>query len=181
MAGSAVQVRPMSFEEYLALPDRAEYVDGAALMTPAPTYRHQKICQRLTRLLEDAAGDRLDVVTGVGWESAPGARVRVPDLMVLAGPPPGDRVTEPPMVVVEVLSGNRADDLVRKAAEYLQCGAGQYWIVDPRDEAMDVYVKDEGWALMAHLDREHPAATVQVPHDSSGISVELDLAVILAG
>ena len=76
-----------------------------------------------------------------------------PDLIVLADVPPGDVVTTEPLVVVEVLSSNRSDDLVRKSTEYLAAGAGQYWIVDPRDRVMDV--------LLARGERLGPGCPAQ--------------------
>lgn len=166
--------RAMDFSSYLALPEdvRAEYVDGAALVTPPPSYGHQKVCQRLTRLLEDACGGRLDVVAAAGWELRPGAAVRVPDVMVLDEEPAGTRVTATPLVVVEVVSGNRADDLVRKSTEYLEAGVSQYWIVDPRDRCIDVFANESGWQVRARVHDDQPAAAIDLGH---GVTVTLDL------
>jgi Uma2 family endonuclease len=105
------------------------------------------------------------VAVGVGWQ-LPGdrQRLRVPDLMVLADVPPGDVVTTAPLVVVEVLSTNRSDDLVRKSTEYLAAGVGQYWIVDPSDRVVDVFRHTaSGWDLVARLSDDVSAATVPVP------------------
>src|SRR4051794_3125785 len=122
----------MSWERYYALPDelRAEYSDGRAFVTPGPSFHHQDICQRLYAVLSRDLSQAI-VAVAVGWrliDSPP--RLRIPDVMVLTAVPDGDVVTEPPLVVVEVLSINRGTDLVRKATEYLEAGAGQYWVVD---------------------------------------------------
>lgn len=175
----AVTEQPMGYDAYLRLRAelRAEYVDGVARMSPPPSYAHQKICQRLLRELEDAvAGSGLDVVGGVGWELAAGARVRIPDIMVLAGSPDGPLVTEAPLVAVEVLSGNRSDDLVRKSTEYLEAGVGQYWVVDPRDRVLEVFANRRGWEAVARLDDQQPTARVQL---LTGVGVKLDLTRIL--
>lgn len=67
-------------------------------------------------------------------------------------------------MVVEVLSTDRSNDLVRKAIEYRDAGAGQYWIVDPRDRVVDVFVRGgAGWAQAATLDGQTRTATVDVP------------------
>jgi Uma2 family endonuclease len=40
---------------------------------------------------------------------------------------------------VEVLSGNRADDLVVKATKYAAGGLTDYWVVDPRDHIVETF------------------------------------------
>ena len=159
--------RPMSWDQYLALPDdaRAEYSDGKAYVPPPPTFAHQEVCQRLRDVIKTQLGPSVVVAVGVGWQ-LPGdrQRLRVPDLMVLADVPLGDVVTTAPLVVVEVLSTNRSDDLVHKSTEYLAAGAGQYWIVDPRDRVVDVFRHTaSGWDLVARLSDDVSAATVPVP------------------
>lgn len=67
-------------------------------------------------------------------------------------------------MAVEVSSTNRSNDLVRKAIEYRDAGAGQYWIVDTRDRVVDVFVRGgDGWDQAATIDEQTPAATVDVP------------------
>lgn len=170
-----------SFEEYLALPDdlRAEYVDGAILMNPPPSFRHQMICLRLRDLLVSALPDAI-VVVSAGWQMGSGnPRVRIPDLAVLAAEPLENLITEAPVVAVEVLSTNRSDDLVRKSAEYLEAGVGQYWIVDPRDGVVDVFANaGHRWEPLAQLTRENPTGTVAVAGFGS---VRLSLADLLPG
>ncbi len=45
---------------------------------------------------------------------------------------------------MEVLSGNRGDDLVRKATKYAAAGLPHYWIVDPRGEVVQTFVLEGG-------------------------------------
>jgi Uma2 family endonuclease len=87
--------------------------------------------------------------------------------------PETDLVTAPPLVAVEVLSTNRTDDLVRKSTDYLDAGAGQYWIVDPRDRVVDAFLNTPtGWEILAHLTDDNPSGTIEV--GTLG-SVRLDL------
>ncbi len=172
----------MEWDDFLQLPNdlRAEYVDGRVFMTPPPTYGHQKICMLLRDLLTSQLKPPATVAVGVGW-LLPGAvrRVRIPDVMVLDGEPADDVVKTVPHIVVEVLSTNRSDDLVRKSTEYLDAGAGQYWIVDPRDRAMDVFSRvPDGWEQLARLTEDRPHAVVTLP--GSG-DIELSLFAILDG
>jgi hypothetical protein len=71
-------------------------------------------------------------------------------VMVLGRAPTCDVVTDVPTIVIEVLSTNRTDDLVRKSTEYLAAGARQYWIVDPQDRVFDVFQQSAtGWERIA--------------------------------
>lgn len=156
----------MTLADYLALPDdlRAEFVDGEVIVNPPPTFAHQKICLRLAVLLERALSDRAEVVAGAGWR-LPGTteRIRIPDVLVLGHQPDGALVRDAPLAVIEVLSTNRSDDLVRKSTEYLEAKAGQYWIVDPRDRVLDVYENEPtGWHLLARLTDDDKEAVVRL-------------------
>ncbi len=159
--------RPMSWGEFLARPDgeRAEYSEGVAIMSPPPTFEHQEICQRLRDVLKSCLGTDSVVAVATGWVHASANWARIPDLMVLPSPPAGgDVVTDPPFVVIEVLSSNRRDDLVTKSVEYHREGAGQYWVVDPRERAIDVYAHaTSAWRRVHRLTDAAPSATVSTP------------------
>jgi len=172
--------QPMSWEQFLEIPDdeRAEYVDGKAFVSPPPSFAHQEICQRLRDVLKAQLGAGAIVAVGVGWR-LPGERprLRIPDAMVLTEAPSGDVVTTAPTVVIEVLSTNRTDDLVRKSTEYLGAGVRQYWIVDPRDRVLDVFeLAASGWERIAQLSDDAPTATVTIPLYGA---IELSLECIL--
>jgi Uma2 family endonuclease len=120
----------MSWEEYEALePDaRHEYIEGCLVVNPRPTGEHQVALQRLRRLLEDAAAPGYEVYGEWAWK--PGANEWAPDIMVC----PREKVvrfTGTPALIVEILSTNRARDLVMKANHYAVAGLPRYWVVDP--------------------------------------------------
>jgi Uma2 family endonuclease len=154
----------MSYDEYRALsPDlRAEWVDGEVVMTPSPSWRHQQAARRVANVLE-AALPGLHVVEAV-TVVLPGGRERIPDVTVVAALPTGEHVEEVPLIAVEVLSpSNRAEDTVRKSTEYLAAGVTQYWLIDPEERILDIFVRAEGgWAPLARLDPAAPTATVEV-------------------
>ena len=140
------------YEDLLAMPDdgnRYELVEGELLVSPSPKPRHQRIAGNvytMLRRLQDAGlGDAyqapLDVV--LDWHT-----VLEPDVLFIRA----DRlniVTErnvsgPPDLVVEVLSESTRDaDLGPKLRAYGRHGVGEYWVVDPDANTVQV-VRREG-------------------------------------
>lgn len=169
---------PMSWEEYLALPEwpRAEWVDGEAvlLMTP-PVFDHGAVQAQLAALLVPRLPDCY--VAAEAYLVLPRNRVRLPDLMLVAERPADGWVRTAPLLVVEVLSAStRSEDTIRKSVEYADGGVGQYWVVDPDLRAIDVWRNVGGeWSLLARVDDDHPMADVELV----GVTVSLDLHQIL--
>jgi Uma2 family endonuclease len=170
----------MSWEEYLELPDqpRAEWVDGVAVIKVAPSsFGHGSAMAEIAFLLHHALPDYHVLLPAA--LVLPRNRLRIPDLMVIDQHPVGDWVSEPPLMVAEVLSwSTRSEDTVRKSTEYAEGGVGQYWVVDPELRAIDVMGNVEGaWELLAHVDDDRPEAEV----DLAGVTVPLDLRALLRG
>lgn len=135
---------PFDLQDLIDAPDdgyRYEVVDGALVVNAAPSWRHQRVVARLTRLLEDAARGALVVLPAPVWRLAPG-QVPEPDLVVCHRDALGAHAVEGvPELVVEVLSpSNRGADLVRKRALYAEGGCPYYWIVDPDEPSVTVLV-----------------------------------------
>jgi Uma2 family endonuclease len=83
-----------------------------------------------------------------------------------------------PIIAVEVLSrSTRAEDTIRKSAEYAADGIGQYWLVD-RDQRIITALRNEGgaWEIDLELDDARPTGTVVVGEYGE---VALDLPALL--
>ncbi len=134
-----------TWEDYEALPDdvRAEYVDGRVHVNPRPTRVHQRVVHRLARMIEDSC-EIAGVEVVVEWAWKPSGDEFSPDVLVV---PPTDedvRFTGTPLLVVEVLSTNRAHDLVTKAFKYAEAGLPRYWVVDPGDRTVTEFELVDG-------------------------------------
>lgn len=140
----AVDDAGFTVEQWLAFDGpgdlRVELIDGALVVNPAPVPRHNRVAQRLLRLIDDAmspAGLTTDLTAsgvispGMQPEQAP-----IPDILLVRADLDIDDIkvvqAADVALVVEVLSSSsRHADQVRKRELYAGMGIPHYWIVDP--------------------------------------------------
>lgn len=166
VAEQSVQYIPMSYDDYLALPEHthAEWVDGVVVVAPAARYGHQTALRRLAHVIEDALPALF--ITIEQSTQLPRNRERVPDVVAFSEEPPAEEwlMTQTPVLVAEVLSpSTQREDLLRKAPEYLEAGIGQYWVVDRHARTIEVLSNaGERWETVAIVDDARPSADVVV-------------------
>jgi Uma2 family endonuclease len=128
--------REITRAELEALPDdgwRHELVDGALIMTPAPSLRHQVVVGRLHLLLEASRPRDLVLLFAPFDVTLAEDSVLQPDLLVARREDfTATELRGTPLLVVEVLSpSTRTIDLHLKRHRYETAGCPSYWAVDP--------------------------------------------------
>jgi Uma2 family endonuclease len=139
--------------DYFALPDTNQFIElseGELVMPPHPTDTHQRIVGDLYVMLRSfVEHHRLGTVrlAPLPVRLWPG-KIREPDILFVSkehADRMGEQFYGPPDLVVEVLSsGTRRTDRLEKLVEYAQAGVGEYWIVDPGGQTVEVFTLREG-------------------------------------
>jgi Uma2 family endonuclease len=150
--------RPFTVAELDRMPDdgrRYELMDGVLVVSPRPIKAHQEVAAELLVQLRQACPDNLRAFAEPAVQLS--ARTEFdPDIVVISrGQLPGAKVTEPPLLVVEVRSPRTAlVDLNIKKAAYEQFGVESYWIVVPEAERPELIVfelRDGRYEQIAHV------------------------------
>jgi Uma2 family endonuclease len=145
--------------DYLALPDTNRIVElsqGRLVIPDMPTTTHQRALRNLLRavdahVMKHGLGEVCPAPLRVRlWEG----KLREPDIVFMSAAH-ADRIEEDfwgvPDLVAEVISprtehssGTERLDRVEKFKEYARAGVSEYWLVDPKARAIEVYLLREG-------------------------------------
>jgi len=121
--------------EYLGTsyrPDR-EYVDGEIRERNVGKWEHARVQWLLAAWF--ATHEKEWGITGSTEQRVQisRSRVRVPDLVVLTAGPQPDVLTDPPLLVIEILSPDDTySDTQERAQDYRAMGVETAWIIDPK-------------------------------------------------
>ncbi len=128
-------VSRVRLEEYLDLsfrPDR-EFVDGEIRERNLGKWEHARVQALLAAWFVNHEREWGTASSTEQRVRVSERRVRVPDLVVLAAGPQPEVVTEPPLLVVEILSPDDTySDTQERAQDYRAMGVETIWIVDPK-------------------------------------------------
>ena len=121
--------------EYLETSYRpdCEYVDGEVRERNVGKFEHARVQALLTIWLGKHEHEwGVIVITEQRVQVAP-ERVRIPDLTVLVAGPQPDVLTEPPLLIIEILSPQDSySDTQERAKDYQNMGVETVWIIDPK-------------------------------------------------
>ena len=143
-----------TYADYAALPDdgnRYEIIAGVLYMTPAPGTGHQSISARVVTFLVthvEFAGLGRVFAAPVDVELAPDTVVQ-PDIVVVLSANlhriTPSRIIGAPDLVVEILSpGTAGYDRREKQDAYARAGVGEYWVVDPGAQTVELLTLNKG-------------------------------------
>jgi len=167
-----------TIKDYMELPEGAPYqlIEGELIMSPAPSFEHQRVSGRLFRRLLTAVEDKgLGIVVYAPIDVyLDEENAFQPDLVVVLKDSKA-RIEErgifgAPDVVVEILSPSTAYyDLTEKKDVYERVGVKEYWIVDPKRKSFEIYANSEdGFKLICHA-----KAKGKVRSELLGIEIDL--------
>ena len=144
-------LRPLTYDDLLQMPDDGQHYEiiaGELVVTPSPSWNHQRVLGELYRLIDDFArqsGDGKVVFAPFDVVLGPHDIVE-PDLVFMAsaqGSVPGEQhfFQGAPHLLVEVISpSSRQSDNVKKLALYARAGVLEYWIADPAQRTLIINV-----------------------------------------
>src|SRR5262245_20261613 len=141
----ATKTKRWTLEEVHSLPDdgnKYELVRGELFVTPPPSFDHETVIVKLSRLL-----DRYVEANRIGFVYHARSIMRFegsevePDIMVRElGAPGANWDTAPlPVLIVEVFSpSTRRRDQLQKQSLYIDAGIAEYWMLDPERRTVTV-------------------------------------------
>lgn len=151
---------------------RYELLDGALLVTPAPSFAHQIVATRLAAILVSALNETGATVVAIGAIQRGTHTQLQPDVLVCPpGVPPTAswREMRDWWLAVEVLSpSSRLYDREVKRGAYLALGVQEYWLVDPDSCSLERWTRAGSETLSA-------SETLVWTPVAYGQAVEIDL------
>jgi Uma2 family endonuclease len=133
--------RPLTRADLETMPDdghRYELIDGALVVTPAPSEHHQDAVLELAVLLREHCPRELKVMIAPFDVALSDNTVMRPDVLVARRSDIRHQdLPVAPMLAVEVLSpSTKHIDLMLKGSRFEAAGCASYWVVDPAEPSV---------------------------------------------
>jgi Uma2 family endonuclease len=140
---STVTLVPLS--EYLETSYRpdCDYLEGELLERNVGEWDHSRLQGLLFRYLSNREKQWGILVVPEQRVQVKARRFRVPDILVLTGPPIGPIIKEPPFLCIEILSpSDRMAEMQERIDDYLDFGVRYVWLVNPRKRRAFIYTSE---------------------------------------
>jgi Uma2 family endonuclease len=140
---STVTLVPLS--EYLETSYRpdCDYLDGELLERNVGEWDHSRLQGLLYRYLSNREKQWGILVVPEQRVQVKARRFRVPDILVLTGPPSGPIIKEPPFLCIEILSpSDRMGEMQDRIDDYLDFGVRYVWLINPRKRRAFIYTSE---------------------------------------
>ena len=173
---TAFQIPLSEYLETSYRPDR-EYVDGELRERNVGKWEHARVQWLLA--LWFGSRERQWGIIGSTEQRVRVAenRVRVPDLVVLTAGAQPDVLTDPPLLVIEILSPEDSySDTQERAQDYRAMGVETVWIIDPKTRTGRMCCGAE-WIEAERLEVRGTPLYVLLPEIFSQVTVAKDLRV----
>jgi len=174
-----------TYEEFLELTkdteERYEYIDGEIYALASPKTAHQAaLTEIFVRFYDCLKGSKCrpfvapyDITLRRNMENI---NVVQPDIMVICDLEEklgdDDYYKGVPALAVEILlESTRAKDMIKKLDLYMSCGVKEYWIVNPGNKEVTIYLSGDGEISSNMTFRKNEIARSYI---FEGLSVELD-------
>ena len=159
--------RPLTRADLDAMPDdghRYELIDGALIVTPAPSAAHQTVVLELAVLLRARCPRDHKVFIAPFDVALADDTVMQPDLLVARRSDVTERdLPVAPVLAVEVLSpSTRRIDLTLKRSRLEEAGCPHYWVVDPVTPAVTAWhLRAGAYVEIGHATGDQPLSVQQ--------------------
>ena len=132
-------------------PDR-EYVDGEIRERNVGKFEHARVQALLTIWFGNHEREWGVIVITEQRILATQSRVRIPDIAVLLAGSQPDVITDPPLLIIEILSPDDSySDTQERAQDYRERGVETVWIIDPKTRTGRVCAGSK-WAQAKRLE-----------------------------
>ncbi|MES2392686.1 MAG: Uma2 family endonuclease [Acidobacteriota bacterium] len=141
---SATQIPVSEYLQTTFRPDR-EYVDGEVLERNVGKWEHSRTQWLLAGWFLQHEPMWNVIGSTEQRVQVSSTRVRVPDLVVLRPGPQPDVLTDPPLLIIEILSpDDNYSGLQQRCQDFLDMGVQTVWIIDPKTRSGRMCL-NSGW------------------------------------
>lgn len=177
--------RKASYEEFLELTkdteERYEYIDGEIYLLSSPKTAHQIALTELFGIFYNWFQGKKCITLVAPYDitlkrNPENINIVQPDIMVICDLEEKldekDYYKGVPALVVEILSeGTRSKDLIKKLDLYMSCDVWEYWIVNPINREVTIYLFEDK-NISSNI--THRKTEIAQSYIFEGLSAELD-------